>query len=255
MLQKIENSFLSILRAVVLAAAALSLIGFVIFGVGALKLAKSEPEPQAPSIHIAPQSLLDQVTDKQSTPASAPVAASAATTAQDSKRQEVYDRACKAIAKFAVAMEGPQTTINRDKVISVIDERAKLITGENLKKDYIAGMGVALEKVLGDPNLVKQAKQQQNPYAVIDRTLDAYTEQFNRQVEANDASNALAKQQYFENKAEGMQNLYYAVGLFGAFLLIVFLSIFIKIERNLRYLAFLRSDAATSATPPAQTEE
>ncbi len=45
-----------------------------------------------------------------------------------------------------------------------------------------------------------------------------------------------ARQGHLQDKADAARNLYFALAAFGLFLLIVFLSIFIRIERNLRHL-------------------
>jgi hypothetical protein len=50
------------------------------------------------------------------------------------------------------------------------------------------------------------------------------------------AENSRRQQEYVDKKTDGMQSLYIAAGAFGAFLMIAFLSIIIKIERDVRHL-------------------
>ena len=68
------------------------------------------------------------------------------------------------------------------------------------------------------------------------RIVDAFSKLFDEQIQKANIENAAAQREYVEKKAAGMQSIYLAGGAFGAFLMIVFLSIAIRIERNLRHL-------------------
>lgn len=243
MLQKLENSFLSILRCVVLAAAALALLGFVIAGLGGLKLAKSEPVPQTMTFKLSSQQMIDSLTDRPAAQASAPASATTGAAAASDHKAD-YDKVYQAIAKYVATISGRPADVDRNKVVAVVDQRSRAVEDEALRQQYLAGMGPALDKVLGNADLIKHARQTQDPYAMIDKAMDAYTEQFNGQMAQNEASNAAARARYQADHDDGMRSLYYAAGLFGAFLLIVFISIIIKIERNLRYLAHIENKQA-----------
>jgi hypothetical protein len=71
---------------------------------------------------------------------------------------------------------------------------------------------------------------------VINNALNLFTQKFHEQIQKENAEFAAKKEEYIAKKAEGMQSLYVAAGAFTAFLMIVFLSIIIRIERNLRHL-------------------
>lgn len=242
MLQKIENTFLSILRFVVLAAAAVSLLGFAISGIGSLKLVGGEPEQKPLAINISGEKLINSVLNKEeaSAPQSAP---SSQARTRPAPTQDDYGKIVKAIDRYVTTIAGKPADISREKVIEVVNERAHTITDENLRREYIVGMGKALEQALGNKTLIEHAKKSPYPYVFIDKAMEAYTDQFNSQVAEADRVNTEAKNKYLADREDGLRSLYYTGACFGTFLMIVFLSIIIKIERNLRYLANIQSPA------------
>ena len=69
------------------------------------------------------------------------------------------------------------------------------------------------------------------------KTLEDFINEFNNNIAQRDAANEKALSDYQLSKTAGLHSFYIGLALFGSLLLIVFLSIFIKIELNLRAIA------------------
>jgi hypothetical protein len=98
---------------------------------------------------------------------------------------------------------------------------------------YAKGMAESIEKTLANESVVKLVGTQ-SPGEIVQSALDIFDKEFKTQISKSVADQEKQEQKYLTEKAEGMQSMYMAAGAFGSFLLIVFLSIIIKIERNLR---------------------
>jgi hypothetical protein len=82
----------------------------------------------------------------------------------------------------------------------------------------------------------------------VNDTLTTYTKLFNQKVQNRERANEQAITDEIERKATAMTQLYVAGGAFGAFLFLVFISIVVKIERNLRVLTISEKPATESIT-------
>ena len=132
----------------------------------------------------------------------------------------------------------------------MLKEQSADLKDPHYEAAYVKGLAETLEQTLSSPAVLKTASPEE-PFRVVDKVLDGYKERFNGQIETVEAKNAEAQQKYLGEKAESQMSLYYAAAAFGAFLLIVFLSITIKIERNLRLLENL--PRPEKAAPQAKT--
>ena len=92
----------------------------------------------------------------------------------------------------------------------------------------------SLDKTLSNKSVENLVAANKSAIDVVGEILDAFSQNFSSQITKSSEEQAKLDQKYLHEKAEGLQSLYTAAGAFGAFLLIVFLSIIIKIERNLR---------------------
>ena len=77
----------------------------------------------------------------------------------------------------------------------------------------------------------------ESPIGIANATMKTYIDLFDKQLA--DRERAIPEKDAAEiaRKAEATQQLYIAAGAFGSFLLLVFISIVVKIERNLRNLS------------------
>lgn len=246
MLQKLENVFLAILRFVVLVVAALLLIGVVIQFTGATKLLQKAPEPTKVEPAVAPKDVISDITRKPTEATQTGTESSSSSVGAD-PYDKYYGRIADAITRFGTKLG--QSVVGRAELIDILkDGRIKQHIPEGHEVQYLSGLADAFEKALADKSVIKSVSASQ-PYTVVGEIIQSYSSKFKQQLDEANEKNANAMTTYQMEKANGLQSLYYAGGAFGAFLMIVFLSIFIRIERNLRNLERLPVEAKPTGTP------
>lgn len=231
MLQKLENSYLAILRFVVILVAGILLVAVAIFGVNSLKGIKSEPASIEFTPKVSEQELITGLTAK-----SASVTNEAAVTNQAEKQSNpnvvYYERTATSIVSF-VAKFNPEVTLDRSAIIDVVQSRAEHQDDPKLVSSYAKGLAESVEKTLANESVGKLVGTK-TAVEVVQSALNIFDKEFKTQISKSIADQEKQERKYLTEKAEGMQSMYMAAGAFGSFLLIVFLSIIIKIERNLR---------------------
>lgn len=255
MLQKLENAYLAILRFVVLIVAGLLLVGVVLMGVNALKAVKSEPVVTKTTPQVSDQEMIKAITSKPSaaTPSN-PGQGEGAHLTQVDPNSAYYDRVANVIVSFVTKNSGGTDSVERGQVITITKARAEAQKDPELIAAFAKNFAEVTEKSLGDQSVVNTARHT-SALDVVNNALNTFTEKFNKQVEAANAEKERKQQEYLNDKAEGMQSLYYAAGAFGAFLMIVFLSIIIRIERNLRNLERLPEEEKSTPSSPSHNAE
>lgn len=250
MLQKLENIYLGILRGVVLVISGGLLLGTIVFGINALKVISGPPtfNPYTPSIEPKTeykQSLIEQYqpqgsTQDNSTTENATGNASPTfqEPAQEDPNQAHYEAVANIIDEFVTAVSGEPDGVNVDFVINHVRSRAEAYNSYHHTNAYASDVVPSVRTVLEDERVIEVANNQ-NMFDIVNDVLDDFNRQFDQALDAEDRRRSQAQRQHVQDKIDGMQSLYVAGGAFGAFLLIVFLSIFIKIERNLRHLTDL----------------
>jgi hypothetical protein len=98
-----------------------------------------------------------------------------------------------------------------------------------------------MEKTFSNDAVLQRARRS-SPIEVANQALNLFTEKFHHDVLQAKGEQSQKQLEYQQKKAEGIQSLYMALGTFATFLSIVFLSLVIRIERNLRYLAPVKDD-------------
>lgn len=234
MLQKLENAYLAILRFVVIAVAGVLLVVVVILGFNSFKAIQSEPEAKEITPKVSEQELIKGITEKPATLQSEHQDAAADKNKTD-PNAAFYERASNAIVTFVAKYSGGAETVDKAQVIAITKERANSLNDPKLVAAFAEGFAESIEKTLADPSIIKTA-QTTSTLDVINKALNIFTQKFHEQIEKENAQFVAKQQEYIAKKAEGMQSLYIAAGAFAAFLMIVFLSIIIRIERNLRHL-------------------
>lgn len=238
MLQKLENAYLMILRVVVIVTAGLLLAGVVFYGLNSFK-GFSEPSMDNQPPKVSDKDLINGlITKPSSSEGQANTSeAGADSTAQpeNDENQAYYTRAAAAIANFVATHSSGVESLNKEQVVKIIKEQAESNTSPELVTAYASGFAQAVEGALASPSVAMLASQS-SAIDVVNNALKSFNEQFDKQLAEKEARYAAEQEKHLQNKAEAMQSLYIAAGAFGMFLLIVFLSIFIRIERNLRNL-------------------
>ena len=234
MLQKLENLYLAILRFVVILVAGLLLAAVIMFGLASFRALQSPPEDKKATPVVSDATIKKAVLEKEAAAGATP-----STTTQPQKstdpNQFYYDRAGQAISEFVKAHAEGQESVNAEQVANFIKGKSAIYEKRNLTSAFSKNFAEGVERLLKDQEIIVFAKQN-SPLQTVNRILGTFVEQFDEQIGKSDADNVARQQQHLEKKAEGQQNIYLAAGSFGAFLMIVFLSIIIRIERNLRYL-------------------
>jgi hypothetical protein len=123
--------------------------------------------------------------------------------------------------------------LDPQKIANLIKEQTDSFDLDDLKAAYAKGIAANTASVLADPAIVQFAKLHK-PSDVAESVIESYTREFNQQVKDTQAKNDAAQAKYLAEQHGAQQSLYAAAAGFGIFLLIVFLSIVIRIERNLR---------------------
>jgi hypothetical protein len=94
----------------------------------------------------------------------------------------------------------------------------------------------AVEPVPEAPVVAEKAYKE-SPVTVVEEVIAVYTEMFNQKIAKADEASKEKQMAQAEAKANSTMRMTIAGGVFGLFLLVIFLSIVIRIERNLRTIA------------------
>lgn len=237
MLEKLENAYLGILRTVVIVASGVLLIGVIMFGLSSLKGFGDGPDDEISPPEVKSEEIIKKMTAQEaiSNDSGDSEGESTNQTPQIDPNKAYYDAASAKIVKFVASVSGGAESLDAATVTEITKGRADSIESEEIRTAYAKGFSESVDKVLSDKAIESLAKNSSG-IDVVNQLLNTFTEAFNAQIEEEQEKINTAKQEHMQAKAESSSNLYIAAGCFGMFLLIVFLSIFIKIERNLRNL-------------------
>jgi hypothetical protein len=236
MLQKLENAYLAILRFVVIAVAGVLLVAALILGINSFKAVQLEPMAKEITPQVSEQELIQGITKKPTVPQPQSESHNVdENTKKIDPNAAFYERASNAISTFVTKYSGGTESVDKAQVVEIIKKRAESLNDPKLVSAFAKGFADSIEKTLIDPSVIKIA-QTTSPVDVVNEALSLFTQKFHEQIEKANAEFAVKQQEYIEKKAEGIQSLYFAAGTFVAFLMVVFLSVIIRIERNLRHL-------------------
>ena len=93
-----------------------------------------------------------------------------------------------------------------------------------------------VEPVAEEPVIAEKAYKE-SPVSVVEELIGVYTGLFNQTIDKADEASKAKEMAQAEAKANSTMRMTIAGGVFGIFLLVIFLSIVIRIERNLRAIA------------------
>ncbi|MAE30908.1 MAG: hypothetical protein CMO43_04830 [Verrucomicrobiales bacterium] len=239
MLQKLENTYLAILRTVVIVASGILLAGAVLFGLGALEGFGDGPSDEINPPNVPSRAVIKKMLEPISIPEENQQTGEGATPSPVTRNpnQKHYDSAAKTIIDFVVMVSGGTQSLNERQIGNIIKGRSESIHAgtQELTAAYAEGISEAMKMVLADKKIEELARKS-SPVDVVNQLLDTFTDVFNTQIEAEQGRITVALEEHSQAQVESVSNLSIAAVCFGMFLLIVFLSIFIKIERNLRHI-------------------
>jgi hypothetical protein len=229
MLQLLEDFYLAILRFVVLLVAGLLLVAVVVLGIRSVQVFKPSPAPVRENPQVSADVLRRAILVR--------------TAANDSEQMPQvaavdplsvhYRNVATTIRNFFETNFPGKFDIDIAKVSELVKTRAEESAPPGFEEDYAASLSESVAALLSDPSVIAYAKEH-DAMVVVDRLLNSFSEEFARQVRVTTEQNEARQAAYESEKARAQQNLNMALAGFGTFLLIIFLSIIIRIERNLR---------------------
>lgn len=282
LIQKLENSYVAILRVFVIVIATILLVVAAIMGVSSLKGMLPVSQEKVDVAVVDPKDVLAEVApgekravtdgDRHSTepnqPKSNPYAAD-------------YDKAYTAVASFVTKTSRNTLDVDKTAFSKLMDQNLAGYDEADIKASYISGLAAAFSTSLSDKRLIGRVEKpvsakprqvatpvpapaadeangeqmtldqpapapepvaeekpyKESPYDVVNEVLGTYNKMFTQKLaEAKEKQEASVAER-IEAKATASTRMYVAVGLFGSFLLVIFLTIAIRIERNMREIA------------------
>lgn len=234
MLQKLENAYLAILRFVVIVVAGLLLIAVVILVLNSMKAFQSEPIVKKSEPNVSHELVIKHLTSKDSSAEISKEVWDEKPNKLDPNRK-YYEQIASSLIKFVQKHADGYDSINKSKLVEHIKTKAEVFNDAEITTQYAKSLAATIDKVLTSPQVAKTAKTE-GPAEIVDKAMDFYTVEFAAQVEEEKRNAVYELEMQAARKAEATQSLYIAAGAFGTFLMIVFISIIIRIERNLRNL-------------------
>lgn len=282
-IQKLENSYVAILRVVIIIFATILLIGAVGLVVMSL-VEKFGSAPAGKTIKVDTSKVLTAVVPA----AEAPAAASEA--AKGRAYQAEFDKAYALVTPFVQKHSAGKETLDKEVLFATLDGAMERFDEPAMQKAYITGWNETMSASLKDKRILERAaainapapaaqpvaqapavQAESEEVAVDGETSEEVTddaaaaaaaaaEEMSEEVEASgdtaegivtEISNAYSEQfstQYMENllkpdtegsaKMGSMTYMIAAASIFFSFLCVIFLTVTIRIERNLREIAY-----------------
>ena len=259
-LQKLETSYLAILRFVVILISGLLLIAALYLSLSALVNMRDGAKPGEINPKVAPDQIVTDITRTQPNPAVHPAKPDApAPQPPVDPNHANYERAASIIVSF-MNKYGRGAEASKESVTNVVKTRVEAQYTPALVKVCAAGLPGVLERVLSDKKVIELVRRPiwsessddlfqhdlavgRPPVWMVNMTLEHYFTTFNQQVDQALAKEEAERAEEAIRKQNAMQSLYMAGGVFGAFLLLALLAIIVRVERNLRPLAYLADKA------------
>lgn len=239
MLQIIENFYLALLRLSVILSAGLLLLSaltLAVVGVNALREPVPGDTPPPPSTN--PEALKGQLLNKE--PVAPKAAASAAKQSRPQPAQADLKRATDALVSFVRTHSDGSEGVDPSVVGGIVRELSVRYEEQGLAAVHAKQFADAMEKILKDPAVIADAKQRK-PVTVINDLIRLFDAQFEASVNKAQEQQQTRRLEAQANRAQGEQLLYIAGGVLGTFFVVVFMSIAIRIERNLRPLERIKT--------------
>lgn len=281
-IQKLENSYVAILRVVVIVVATILLVGAAVMGTMSLKgmLPASQEKIEVGSVD--PKDVLAEVAPNEKRVAlDAGLHATEPDHAKANPYLADYEKAYAAVVSFVNKTSKSSMQIDKARFFAVLDQNVAGYDADEVKAKYISGLAAAFGTSLGDKRLIARIEKplasklrpaaapvpapasvqvdgegaaseqpapapepvveekpyKESPLVVVDEVLTAYNKMFNQKLAEAREKQVVAAAEHMDAKVSATTRMYVAAGLFGTFLLVIFLTIAIRIERNIREIA------------------
>jgi hypothetical protein len=281
-IQKLENSYVAILRVVVIVVATILLVLAAVMGAMSLKGILPTSQQKVELASIDPKDVLAEVVPGEKQAASNDKRQAAEPgQAKTSPYQAEYEKAYTAVSSFVNKTSRNTLEIDRERFFNVLDQNVAAYDADEVKAKYISGLAAAFGASLSDKRLIARVEKpvtvksrpvaapaavpapaqadgeqagneqlipapepvveekpfKESPFVVVDDVLTVYNKMFNQKLTDARLKESAAAAEHLEAKANAATRMYIAAGMFGTFLLVIFLTIAIRIERNIREIA------------------
>jgi hypothetical protein len=281
-LKRVEELYLDVLRFIIISVASILLIGAVVFAaLAASNLGHQVAKDTQANSTVNPNEVTEGVLASKSNEKAGKTPIRKDVGDDDNTNDPnlaLHERTAQAIVAFVNKNGQGIESLAKEGVIEVSKRKANQFKEPATAKEFAEGLAITMEKTLSDPKILKLfeplptappppapaaqstdteaveqaspavASLRESPIGVVNDTLTTYTKLFNQKVQNRERANEQAITDEIERKATAMTQLYVAGGAFGAFLFLVFISIVVKIERNLRVLTISEKPATESIT-------
>lgn len=266
---KLEKSYLDLLRVAVLVIASLLLLAAIVLcGIGAYSvLGKND-------VVVKPEKVRAEDVIKDVSPASEATSDTVVTgdkaKAVNDPLKPYFEKIAVSIDGFVKAYSGGAEQADKGKVEEYLSTKAHVYNDENVRLEYISGLQATMDAALKNNVIIGRVKKspqkapaivaaapvfdengvpvesapvyqeqpfKESPFKIVGEVIESYTAHFDKLISDARDEKMQREAENIEKKASGMYMLYIAFGLFGTFLLVIFMSILVKIERNLRTIA------------------
>lgn len=275
-LKRVEELYLEVLRFIIIASASVLLVvAVVLASIAASNFGHPTDKDAQQTSVVNPAEVTNGVLTAKANakPSKAPAQKEVGEeTNSADPNQATYERIAKTIVNFVKKYGQNIESVSNEDVIKVTRSKTAMYHDAATAKEFANGLAASMEKTLSDQKILKlfeasastvapaptptpvvQTTESENveqpapvapapallesPLGIVNETLSTYIRMFNETLQAHEQAKAQALAEEVERKANAMTQLYIAGGAFGAFLMLVFISIVVKIERNLRELA------------------
>lgn len=264
----VEKSYLDLLRVVVLVVATilliLSLIAGLSGGLGFFNFGDGVVSPEKVTVDEVIQDLAPRPQEVNK-----PAEKSQVDQKKVDPFQDKYEKIVERISLFVKA--NSKESINKDAAIEFISKNTNRYDDPLIRESYINGLSDTVDQAFKSDIVVSRLKtvdkvapskveavpasaaegeevapvpeaqdlkiKKESPIDISIEVIEKYTEHFNAKIAVANEETAKNQAEKALNKAGSLIKLYVAGAAFFLFLLVVFVSILIKIERNLRVIA------------------
>jgi hypothetical protein len=273
---KLEITYLEILRIVVLVIATILLVVTIVAGFGGLGGMSILDSKNISPDKVTLDEVIKELAPHQSVPGSPNDNSNSSSKAPpDDPYNLRYEKIAGFIDVFVNSYSGGAESVEKEKVVSYLASLADKYDVADMKTTYVDGLTDTVDKALksevviarvkkspaeiaketnrqmeaslatsgipgqteSPPNISAPSPIKESPIQVSIEVVDKFTTIFNKKIAAAEALTAKVEVERLANRAASMTKLYIAGGAFMTFLMVVFVSILVKIERNLRVVA------------------
>lgn len=271
---KVEKTYLDILRIVVLAVASILLILAIVTGIIGFSGTFGSGDGNVSPKKVVPEDVIQEMVPASENKSEMPKSANSNKKADDPFKEQ-YRKIAEAISLFVKTYGAGIESVDNDKVIAFVSGRTDSIKEDDAKERFITGLEETVEKGLKSEIVISRVKKdpsakkidppaaepvllgmdengqpvyapvspiaespfKESPTEIAMQLVNLYEDNFNKKIDEASEQELKNKMAKAENSAKATMQLYIAGGAFLAFILVIFVSVLVKIERNLRVMS------------------